>query len=276
MRIKTLLLAFALAFLLTVPEIIAQDEGIPVSVLTMMSTEDAEEYLNVEAELWKPVHANRVREGKILGWYVYQVVNAMDGSHDYNYMTVEVYPNWASLEAPYDDVDRAFQEVHGTDAEQSMFERTEASRTMKRQEMWVRQKYLAADDAGPSTIKYIVVDWMDVHPGKMEAYMNMEESYYMPVHQKRVDGGHIKSWSLYAKMGYSEVPGSVDAATTATYASWQDMWDSYPADAWDEAHPGASADAVYDRMRKTRAMTGSTIYKLVDYVNEETAKLGDE
>ena len=72
------------------------------------------------------------------------------------------------------------------------------------------------------------------------------------------------------KMGYSEVEGSIDAATSAAYASFQDMWNSYPENAWETANGDADQDMIYEKMRKHRAMTGSTIFRLVDYVIPES------
>ena len=154
-----------------------------------------------------------------------------------------------------------------------MFERTENARKMIKQEKWTNVHAIRQDDTKPGDAKYLVLDWMDVHPGKWSDYVDMEEHYYMPVHQQRVDAGNIQAWALYGKMGYSELPGSVDAVTTASYDSYEAMWNSYPPDAWEEAHGGVDQGDVYERMRKTRLMTGSTILRLVEFQDPETAKL---
>ena len=97
-RIRTLCLALVGALAISVS---AQDnDDVPIISLVYMQADNGSEYVDMERELWMPVHANRIREGKLLGWYLYEVVNPLDGQHNYNYLIAEVYPNWASTEAP--------------------------------------------------------------------------------------------------------------------------------------------------------------------------------
>jgi len=257
--------------LLVTTNVGAQDEDVPVTFLVYMDADDGGEYEEVEEEIWRPVHAQRVRDGKIIGWYLYQVVNAMDGHSDFNYMIVEVYPNWKATEAPYANVGKLFEEVHGNASIDDFMERTENSRDLVRQDRWLWQMGTNNPEFTMSDVKYVVVDWMDIHPGQWSDYLDMEREYYMPVHQKRVDAGNILGWGLWTKMGYSELPGSIDAATSANYSSYEALWNSYPEDAWESVHSDLRESQIYKRMRETRMMTGSSILRLVDYVDATNA-----
>jgi hypothetical protein len=256
-------------FLLATQFAHTQDQDVPITVLVYMDADDAAEYVSMEQDIWKPIHAQRVRDGKLLSWQLYQVISPSRDGHDYNFLIVETYPNWASMENPYGNMEKLFQEVHGGADLEAMWERTENAREMEGQEWWVRQDWVAKDGSSVADVKYLVVDWMDVTPGHWADYEAMEKEYYKPVHQSRVANGNILSWGLWGKMGYSEVEGSIDAATSAAYASFQDMWDSYPENAWEDAHGDADQEMIYEKMRKYRAMTGSTMYRLVDYVIPE-------
>ena len=233
-----------------------------------MDADNWAEYVAMEQEIWKPVHAQRARDGEILSWQLYQVVSP-GHEMDYNYLIVETYPNWASLENPYANSQKVFQEVHGDVDMDELMERTEAARDMKGREWWIRQDWVAKEGSALGDAKYVVVDWMDVHPGHWGDYEDMETEYYKPVHQKRVDNNNIISWGLWGKMGYSELKGSIDAATTAGFATFQDMWNSYPENAWESVHADADQDVIYEKMRKHRTMTGSTILRLVDFVTAD-------
>ncbi len=266
---KNLLLA-ALMMAIGLPGLSAQDNDVPIAILVYMDASDASEYIDMEREIWMPVHSQRIREGKLLNWQLYQVVRSSGGDQDYNFLIVETYPNWAATEAPYTDIDKMIEEVHGSTSMEYLSERTENARTMVRQEMWTWQAGTEGEFT-MSDVEYIVVDWMDIHPGQWGNYLDMEREYYLPVHQKRVDAGNILGWGLWTKLGYSELPGSIDAATSANFASYNDMWNSYPENAWESIHGGVDEDDLYRRMRETRLMTGSTVLKLVDHVNTDTA-----
>ena len=261
--------AIALLCALALTLSVNAQENTTIAQVIYMDSHNAMEYVEVEKEIWKPIHAQRVREGKIVGWYLYRIASPNDGNRNYDYMIVEVYPNWAAMENPYGDIEKTFQEVHGADNMEEMMERTEKSRKMVKAENWTRADWVGRDDMQTTDVKYIVIDWMDVHPGQWGAYMDMERDFYKPVHQKRVDGGNILSWGLSTKMGYSESKGSIDAATTATYASWEAMMNPYPDNAWEDVHGNVSQNAIYERMRKTRTMTGSDILQLIEYVEAE-------
>ena len=66
----------------------AQDSGIPVAVLVYMHAQDGSDYVNLERDIWMPVHSQRIREGKLLNWQLYEVVRSSDNDNSYNYLIV--------------------------------------------------------------------------------------------------------------------------------------------------------------------------------------------
>ncbi|MDX1478147.1 MAG: hypothetical protein R3301_10620 [Saprospiraceae bacterium] len=251
----------------TVFSVQAQDQP-PVATLTFMDAEAG--YVDLETKIWKPMHAKRVANGKIYGWYLYRVANPYDAKRGYNYMTAEVYPNWNALEGAYSDLGAIAAEVHPGTPMSEITRRTEEARSIVRSTVWTRRDGVVKDGVTNADVKYVVVDWMDVHPGHMGEYMDMEREVFKPVHQTRVDDGHILGWSLFTRVGgYSDLPGGMDAATGASYASWADIWDSYPDDAWERAHPGVDPAEMFAEILKHRNMLGSTIFELVDYVEAQ-------
>ena len=257
---------FAFFFCLVLGAGYAQND-FPISAVMFMQADDGAEYVDMELEIWKPVHAQRIRDGQINAWFLYQVVSPDGGNRDYNYMVVEVYPNWAALENPFENAEKVFKEVHGEEVDlDAVMQRTDNARDMVGTDWWVRREWIQKDDYSVDELKYVVLDWMDVNPGHEDGYMEMEKEYYMPVHQARVDAGNILTWGLWSKMGYSESQGSVDHATSAGYASFEALMNAYPEDAWQNAHEDVDQDVIYKKMREHRTMTGSTIMRLVDYV----------
>ena len=49
----------------------AFSQGNPVMEIAYMKVppHGAEEYISMEQEIWKPVHQERIKNGKLLGWY---------------------------------------------------------------------------------------------------------------------------------------------------------------------------------------------------------------
>src|SRR5210317_1766768 len=67
----------------------AQDEEPIYTITSLMKVKqgDGGKYVQVEQDYWKPIHEELVKQGKILGWYLYSI--QFTGSGDaYNYATV--------------------------------------------------------------------------------------------------------------------------------------------------------------------------------------------
>jgi len=65
--------------------------------------EDA--YVRIEREIWKPFHQQRVKDGKMRSWSLYEVRFPGGDNREYGYLTVEVYNNIQDAEGSYDDKD---------------------------------------------------------------------------------------------------------------------------------------------------------------------------
>ena len=58
---------------------------------------NVDEYLNLEGEVWKPVHKEFLNRGMEVSWSLYMVRGAGTQNH-YNYVTVSVYDGLESLD----------------------------------------------------------------------------------------------------------------------------------------------------------------------------------
>jgi hypothetical protein len=233
-----------------------------------MDSHDDEAYEKLEKEIWQPMHAEAIKQGKLLAWHMYKFVTPDNGKRDYDYLVVNVYPNWDALENAYSSYGDIRAKVHTHMSGDEIQRRTEGARSFVKTERWIRRDFVGDPNKSLKDVKYVVIDWMDVQNGRFGDYFDMESEVYKPVHQVRVDAGNIASWSLMSKMGYSELPG-VDAATSATYSSWSDMWNSYPEGAWKKAHPDKDPEKLSMEKMKNRIMVGSDIMKLITYEEAE-------
>lgn len=90
-----------------------------------------DEYLEVETEMWKPVHQERVKNGELVSWSLYGRQFPYGTNTEYDYVTVNVF---SSPEAfiKGTDFNALFSKVYpGKDVSQ-MFEQTNDSRQLVR------------------------------------------------------------------------------------------------------------------------------------------------
>ena len=94
----------------------------------------AVEYRALERDLWKPVHQERVNQGLIHSWGLYGV-HLPGGTVDYDFVILTEFPDFASLEnSRYPEL---FAEVQGMDDYEAVLQKTYATRTRVRHDVWV-------------------------------------------------------------------------------------------------------------------------------------------
>lgn len=94
----------------------------------------AGQYRELERDLWKPIHQERVERGLIRSWGLYGV-HLPGQAVDYEYVILTEFPNFAALEdAQYPEL---FSEVQGMTDYEEILRQTNETRTRVRQDVLV-------------------------------------------------------------------------------------------------------------------------------------------
>ena len=87
---------------------------------------------------------------------------------------------------------------------------------------------------------YIETDYMKVNRANQVEYLKLEKEIWKPIHQERVNAGHILGWYLY-RVSY---PGGTEVhhnyTTVTVYRTFKDMENPYPQEIWTKVHPNLS------------------------------------
>ena len=113
------LLALSLATLVLYPSPTAAQQSAPnpvprrYLVLDYMRVTPGKEneYVRLEREVFKPFHAQRVKNKRLVGWQLYEVRYTADTHRDYDYVTVNVYDSLAATDDQSGLVEM-FQRMH--------------------------------------------------------------------------------------------------------------------------------------------------------------------
>lgn len=236
----------------------AQDPSSVLVQVDYMSVEPGgeTEYVDVELDLWKPIHEERRRRGDLLDWAVYEVSYAAPDS-PYDYVTVNVYTNaaqmeggdWnASMQAAYPDADR-----------DALMDRTRAAREIVHTELWAILGSVQHAGEERPTGQYIAFNYMAVPTRKGSDYVEMERGVWAPIHQARTERGSMSGWALYSLV----LPrGATMEYNYATADFFDDMPDVLGRVTWDmmsEAHGGAPRSRLEEMAAETEEVR--TIHK---------------
>ena len=230
---------------------------------------DGAEYVEVEREIWKPIHEERLKRGLIRGWTLYDVsLSGMDTP--YGYATVNVYDDLEKMMGSFSNEIIAAAHPDATEAErEAMMNRTGAARHLIHNEVW--QQESAAE--GNASAEWIVVNQMQVPPGGGEAYMAVENEVWKPVHDLAIAEGKRRGWSVYSRV----LPyGAALGYNYATVDGYDSMGDVVAPGLWDlflKAHAGATEDDIEEMTNRTmasRTLLQGQLWHRLDHVDAST------
>lgn len=232
-----------------------------ISVAYIKSTSD--DFVNNEKKYWVPVHQELIREGKKQAWVLYKV-KYPEGVHaDYDYVRLNLLPDWRHVENPYKDLNGVIKKVHPKLNIEKFYKKTNASREL----IWT-QLYRLIGEARKKPGKppmYIVANEMKVVAGSESRYRELEVGYFKPFHVERVKAGLMNNWQLLqTAMPYGE-KYPVDYVTFNGFDSWAAINKNNPPDMWKRAHGDTDFDTIHDEIRMRRLTVNNEIWELVAY-----------
>ncbi|MFM9951359.1 MAG: hypothetical protein ACKV1O_25720 [Saprospiraceae bacterium] len=91
------------------------------------------DHVKVEQDIWKPIHAARVKDGKMKAWILYEMEFPFGADMPYNMATADVYTDMKEYLAPW--FNDYFKKVHpGKDMDQ-LIQQTQAVTTLRKGEV---------------------------------------------------------------------------------------------------------------------------------------------
>lgn len=263
---KTMLFTLVLAFVLVSIPIVGNAQNGPAvfAIVDFMKVKPADEgkYLDIEKTIWKPLHQERINQGKITGWILYRILYT--GTNDpYNYVTITFFDNPSNLEDPWSGIDPK-KILPGKDVDK-VSDETLKSRDLVKSQLIVRQDE-AVPEGGSEAIKYIQIDYMKVKPGNEGAYLDVEKNIWKPIHQEFIKAGSRAGWSLWSEV-FPAGSGSDYQFITANYFSdFMKIGTADYNDAIKKAHAGKDTDAMGVKTANSRDLVRSELWQVLDSV----------
>ncbi len=241
----------------------AQENEQPLFALVecmKVKPQNEESYLNIEKNIWKPLHLERAKQGNIVGWFLYKV--RFTGTDDaYNYVTVTLFNNPVNIEDPWKNIEPA-KVLPGKDLDAAMKE-TGESRDMV-SSMLINRQASVYPDGGPGDFKYIQLDYMKVEQGKENDYWDSETNIWKPVHQEFIKAGSRVGWSLWGRVFPSGAGLDYQYVTVNYMADFSKIGVADYNDAFAKAHAGKNMDDLFAKTNASRTLVKSELWEVVD------------
>lgn len=267
--------ALALVSILALP-VFAQTNApvLYVQIAYMKATPGkAEEYIDVERKIWKPIHEARMKAGIIVNWSLYAVWYPSGTNAEYDYITVNIYGDFNKMKDafPASVMQSGHPKASATQIDE-MMAKTEAAREIVRYELWVLRESVPTDKPAP----YVQVSYMKVAPGQGEEYFKVEREIWKPIHQAAKETGYTAGWGVYSLMfpGGTQIPHNF--GTVIFFDEFSDLaLDNLPQELVQKAHPNTTAEkwnAMWQRTLAAREQVRLELWELLDQVDAASAQ----
>jgi len=235
------------------------------------------EYLNLEGEVWKPVHKEFQNRGMEVSWSLYMVRGAGTQNH-YNYVTVSVYDGLGSLDRNIDDEEEIISKIYSNEDLSGFWNRTSEARLHTGRDVFFvydqalkgNNKELSAFSSGKIG-QDITVTFMQTLAG--QDAVGLESKWWKPIHKERIKRKVINSWEVLTKrfVAFGQTQLDHDYVTWEDYTTFSTIDDSYNSNTFtkavEKAHPDVDFSEVNEATVKSRNFLRSEIWELVDHLN---------
>ena len=152
------------------------------------------DYTTLESEIWKPVHNHRMKESTMLYWGLYSVKYPGGSNRVYDYATISAYSSIEPLEEDFSMVNDWLAAVHPDVGTKTILERTQKARDLVWSEVFEILSHAIPPRSTPG--RFIVVNQMQVTPGREARYERMEKEIYRPAHKILIEEDMLVNWHL--------------------------------------------------------------------------------
>ncbi len=252
------------AALITATTLSAQNIPSLFVVVDFMNVEPAKHasYLQVEQEIWKPMHQERINEGIIVGWYLYAVEFSGE-LNDYNYVAITLYDNAQQLENPWrSDIP---EKVHPGKRVEELMQKTYESRTRIKSELFYSIA-TAPEIPLERPAPYMQVNFMKVQPQMASEYEQLESEIWQPIHNESIRSGRTMGWGLWSALfprGWGRDYQYITLNSFSEYSYIFDLDFSIP---FNNIHPDKDFAETQARTWEVRSIVRTELWDLIDYV----------
>jgi hypothetical protein len=121
----------------------------------------------------------------------------------------------------------------------------------------------AVSDLRPPNI--YVVDFMKVAPGQDEAYLQVEQAWWKPVHAERIRRGQMRAWALYRVRYPDGAERDYDFVTVNVFANFEDA-ERDPFELFPVVHPKLDVQLVEQETSASRRLVRGELWYQVDHL----------
>ena len=209
----------------------------------------------MQEELWRPVHEERIRDGAIIGWSLYDAL-ITGPTVDYDFVAITMTEDYGAL---YGADDRELiARVHPQRGTDPLIVTMHEGYRIVNSEIWRMSGAALPEGATAPAGKYVTKNYMDSR-GASGEHESMELDFWKPIHYVRIDQDILNSWVMYTMVKPGGASNRYNYSTIDYYDRLSDIEGSVGMELARIAHPDMGDEELSDYF--TRTGQSRTAYK---------------
>ena len=258
--------AFLWAIIIFIYSTAAYSQAIPSLFVVVdfmkVDPQNQSKYLEVEQEIWKPMHQERINQGIIVGWYLYAVEFSGEGD-EYNYVVLTLYDNAERLENPWaSDIPG---KVHPNKKMDELMKRTYDSRTHVKSELFYSIA-TAPEIPLEKPAPYMQVNYMKVEPPLRSEYERLESEIWLPIHNESIRSGRTTGWGLWSSLFPRGAERHYQYITLNTFSEYSYIFELDFSVPFSNIHPNKNYAETQQKTWELRSIVRTELWDLIDYM----------
>lgn len=222
---------------------------------------NAQDYINHIRSNWLPYHQQRVSEGTIDSWSLYRVKFPGGATSEYNFVAITATSGLNKLDQS--DPKELLAALTDTKKSNKIAVQTNRLRTIMFSEVWKVINKIATDKKAPHPGKYLMMDYMNVAPGKDFDYQMLEDEIARPIHEERVELDKMQGWEVYSLISPGGTEYGYNFATGNFFNRLENIEFGFTKEVIESAVPGTDIPELFDTMFSTRSLVRSEVWERV-------------
>jgi len=225
-----------------------------------VDSKDATAFEQLIEQEWQSLLDNVAGDEAITGWFMYRVTFPGGMAAEYNYVSITGFTELNNIA----DFNSAVSKHISDEDYMALWDNTFSLATHMFSEVWRTEGQIVNENiTTPSP--YMVMDYMDVTPGKEFEYLALENDIARPLHQERVNQDKMHAWRTYSLIKPGGVDYGYNFATGNYYDELNDIEFGFTNEIIKNALPGTNITEMFDAIYATRDHTKSELWELVAF-----------
>lgn len=222
-----------------------------------------QQFTDICRNVLKPAYSKLAESERIKSWRLYKVGYPGGERSNYNFVSVLTVNSPGILEELFSSqyLPSFIPEKHTADGNRLLRE----SVSLIASEIWKVENIIESDSLHSTPGRFLVMDYMDVAPGRGLDYLMLEDEIAKPIHSERINNETMRSWQAYSLVAPGGTGYGYNFSTGNFFDSLEHVEFGFTEEVINQAIDDANIPELFNTIFSTRTLVKSELWELMEY-----------